>query len=83
MNTFNLKILSAEKKLFEGEVTYVNVLCDEGSIGILANHASLVSNIRPGNIVIKDDSNQEKIIEVTSSGFIEVSKNKVTIFVFI
>jgi F-type H+-transporting ATPase subunit epsilon len=82
MDTFNLKIFNTEKIFFSGEASYINILSDEGYIGILAHHAPLVSNILAGNILIKDKTDAETNLLISSNGFMEIIDNKVTIFVY-
>jgi F-type H+-transporting ATPase subunit epsilon len=51
----------------------------EGEFGVLANHAPFLSAIKTGTLVFKQDK-REKFLMV-SSGFAEVSNNKVTVLV--
>ncbi len=80
MASFKLSIVSPERILFEDEVTSLVVPGGEGYLGILANHAPLISTLKVGEIKYKDRSNRE-VWMATSGGFIEVSNNKATILV--
>lgn len=77
MAKFNLSIITYSKKLLEKEVDYVRVRTTQGDMGILANHASLVVELDPGEMKIKDEEKEE--FYFLSGGFLEVSDNKVNI----
>ncbi len=55
MATFNLTIVSAEQKIFEGEVKQIQVTGVEGELGILPGHTPLLTAIKPGllNLLLK------------------------------
>ncbi|HHZ96622.1 MAG TPA: ATP synthase F1 subunit epsilon [Flavobacteriales bacterium] len=72
-----LDILTPDKQLFEGEATYVGIPGTDGSLGILSNHAPLVTTLRLGEIVVKT-ANEELTFEV-KGGTVEVLNNHVTI----
>lgn len=71
-----LEIISPEKKLFEGEANSVTVPAVDGSLGILDNHAPLISALKKGTVEIKGSSNSNFEI---NGGVVEVLKNKVVI----
>ena len=49
MATFNLIIVSAERKIFEGAVKQIQATGVEGELGILPNHTPLMTAIKPGD----------------------------------
>ena len=76
--TFTLAILTPEKTVFEGPVEYVEVPGTEGYLGVLAQHAPLVTGIAAGTLTVrKADGVTEKI--GVSGGFFEVSDNRATV----
>jgi len=77
---FSAKILTADKKIFEGDVFSLVVPAALGYLGILANHAPLIASLKPGKITIKDSSGSQKEIISQGKGFIEVEENKAIIF---
>ncbi|AWX16084.1 F0F1 ATP synthase subunit epsilon [Mergibacter septicus] len=77
MKTFDLTVVSAEKKLFSGKVSSIQVSGIDGELGILAGHTPLLTAIKPGIVKIVSD-NQEEVIYV-SGGFLEVQPNIVTV----
>jgi F-type H+-transporting ATPase subunit epsilon len=75
---FNLSIVTPEKIFYEGEVTSVVVPGSEGYLGVLTDHAPLITAIVPGKFTIKDKSSKE-ILFCVSYGFFEVSANHATL----
>ena len=75
--TYQLSILTPEKTVFEGEVEYLQVPGTEGYLGVLANHAALVTALAPGRVTLRRGGRDETL-EVTG-GFFEVSRNRATV----
>ena len=78
MATFNLTIVSAERKIFEGEVKQIQATGVEGELGILLGHTPLLTAIKPGIIKFTLQDGNEEVIYV-SGGFLEVQPNIVTV----
>ena len=76
--TFDLTVVSAEDKIFSGQVKSIQVTGIEGELGILAGHTPLLTAIKPGivKLILADD--KEEVIYV-SGGFLEVQPNIVTV----
>jgi F-type H+-transporting ATPase subunit epsilon len=77
MATFHFDLVSPEKLAFSGEVDQVDVPGAEGDFGVLAGHAPVVAAIRPGILVIRTGTSQQKVIVL--GGLAEVSDNKLTV----
>ncbi len=73
----NLEIVTPEKKVVDQEVEAVYVPTARGEIGILPNHAPLISTLKPGILSYSDKGTTEKL--VVSGGFVEINHNKVSI----
>jgi F-type H+-transporting ATPase subunit epsilon len=78
MPTFHFDLVSPERILFSGQVSQVDVPGAEGDFGVLANHAPLVSTVRPGILVIFNERG-EKLPVVINGGFAEVSPAGLTV----
>lgn len=76
--TFHLDIVSAEALIFSGPATQVIVPAKAGEVCILARHAPLLTQIRPGLVRLKNQFDDRQEIFV-SSGFMEVQPHAVTI----
>ena len=79
-NKFELSVISAESKVFEGEVENVLVPGMIGDFLILSDHAPCISSIRPGFLKFSDGSSKEQRYFV-SGGIIEVNNNMVSVLV--
>jgi F-type H+-transporting ATPase subunit epsilon len=76
--TFRLSILTPEQTVFEGEVEYLEAPGTEGYLGVLANHAALVTALATGTLTARESGGAVQRWQV-SGGFFEVSKNKATV----
>ena len=79
-NKFDLTIISAESKVFEGKVENILVPGMVGDFLVLANHAPCISSIRPGFLEFSEGSSSKQRYFV-SGGIIEVINNTVSILV--
>jgi F-type H+-transporting ATPase subunit epsilon len=76
--TFTLAVLTPDRTVFEGAVEYCEVPGSEGYLGVLANHAALVTALAAGTLTIrKADGTEDRI--VVTGGFFEVSHNRATV----
>ena len=79
-NKFELSVISAESKVFEGEVENVLVPGMVGDFLVLPDHAPCISSIRPGFLEFSDGSSSKHRYFV-SGGIIEVINNTVSLLV--
>ena len=77
-HTFHLSVLTPDRPVFEGDVEYVQAPGTEGYLGVLANHAALVTALAPGKLTIRAPGGGETHVDVTG-GFFEVSHNQATV----
>lgn len=75
---FELAILTPERSVFEGRVEYVEVPGVEGSFGVLAQHAALVSALGAGTLTVRRPGGDELRWRV-SGGFFEVGGDRATV----
>ena len=78
MATFNLTVVSAEQKIFSGNVKSVQATGIEGELGVLPGHTPLLTAIKPGIVKFTLENDSEEVIYV-SGGFLEVQPNIVTV----
>ncbi len=79
-NKFDLSIISAESKVFEGKVENILVPGMVGDFLVLSNHAPCISSIRPGFLEFSEGTSDKQRYFV-SGGIIEVINNNVSILV--
>ena len=72
-----LSIVTPEKLLVSEEVDQVNVPGSEGDLGILYDHAPILTNLRSGQLSYEKEG--ETIVLIVSGGYLEVTDNRVTI----
>lgn len=77
MNTFNLKVLAADRPFFDGECISLVVATNDGEMGIWANHANMIAAIVPGIMRINSPDGME--IAAVSEGIIKIEDNDVLI----
>ena len=75
--TFNLSVISPERKVFEGEVRFVVVPAYDGEVGILHGHAPLMALLGDGTLRIETGT-ATRLFHV-SGGFVQVSDNEVSV----
>jgi len=75
--TMRLDIVTAEKLVYSDEVSSVVAPGAEGQLGILPNHAPLLTSLKPGELKVLKEGEETNI--AVSGGFLEVLKNVVTI----
>jgi F-type H+-transporting ATPase subunit epsilon len=72
-----IDILTPEKKLFSGEGSNVIAPGKSGSIGILDNHAALITTLKKGKVEVETASGRQSFD--VNGGVLEVLHNKVII----
>lgn len=71
---FKLSVVTPEKIFFEQEVRSIVAPGSEGYLGVLSNHAPLITALIPGKLSVIDARGGESNY-CLSGGFLEVSKN--------
>ncbi len=79
-NKFELTIITAESKVFEGKVENILVPGMAGDFLVLSNHAPCISSIRPGFLEFSAGTSDKQRYFV-SGGIIEVINNMVSVLV--
>ncbi|OGO14431.1 MAG: ATP synthase F1 subunit epsilon [Chloroflexi bacterium RBG_16_48_7] len=77
MSTIRLEITTAERQVFADDVNAVVAPGIEGELGILPQHAPLMTMLAPGEMMVKK-ANEEIFLAVTG-GFMEVRPDKIII----
>ncbi len=78
MAKLTLDIITAEQLLLhEEEIDEVIAPGAVGELGVLPNHAPLVTSLQPGELRVKKDNREESFF--ISGGFLEVKQDVVTV----
>jgi F-type H+-transporting ATPase subunit epsilon len=80
MELMKLEIVTPNGVIFDAEVKQVNLPGSEGEFGVLAGHATLVSLLDTGVIVI-DKTDGTEIAVAINSGYVKVDEEKTTCIV--
>lgn len=78
MNNFEAQLLTPEGSLFDDQVTGVQVPGVMGSFEIKTLHASIISTLEIGRILVRKADGEELLFAI-SGGFVEVHNNKLTL----
>jgi len=75
----HVDIVSAEQAIFSGEAEMVIAPGEAGELGILPEHAPLLTRIRPGTVRIQPGVDGEEEVIYVSGGMMEVQPDRVTV----
>jgi F-type H+-transporting ATPase subunit epsilon len=78
MARIRCEIVTAERTVFQDEVDMVVAPGIEGQLGILPNHAPLVTSLTYGELIIHREGKDDEFIAI-GGGFLEVGPEHVTI----
>ncbi|NOX94598.1 MAG: F0F1 ATP synthase subunit epsilon [Alphaproteobacteria bacterium] len=73
----HFSLVSPERELMSAEVDQVDIPGSEGWIGVLPNHAPLMTTLAPGMLMIKDGSGEKRFF--VRGGFAEISPAGLTV----
>ncbi|MGB2799219.1 MAG: F0F1 ATP synthase subunit epsilon [Dehalococcoidia bacterium] len=77
MPKLKFEIVTAERMVYSDDVDVVIAPGVEGQLGILPNHASLLTMLQPGELVVRKEGEETEMF--VSGGFLEVMQNRVTL----
>ena len=76
-NKLSVSVISPEKIIYSGDADSVNLPGVNGELGILWNHAPLISELGVGVVKIMD--NNDPIVMAIDGGFVEIRNNQINI----
>lgn len=77
MAKLSLEIVTAERLVYSADVDVVVAPGIDGQLGILPQHAPLMTMLQPGELMVRQDGEELSIF--VSGGFLEVQSDKVTV----
>jgi F-type H+-transporting ATPase subunit epsilon len=77
--TLHVDIVSAEQAIFSGEAEMVVAPGEAGELGVLPEHAALLTRIKPGTVRLKIPGEDREEIIYVSGGMMEVQPHVVTV----
>jgi F-type H+-transporting ATPase subunit epsilon len=75
--TLNLQIVTPQRIAYSDDVEMVGLTAIEGQIGILPNHIALMTQMLPGEMMVRK-AGQDKFLAV-GEGLVEVTRDRVAI----
>jgi F-type H+-transporting ATPase subunit epsilon len=79
--SFQVEILSPEGKICETTAQSLVAPAALGYMGILANHAPIITSLVPGEITVRSADGKALAFRSRGGGFMEVSHNKAVLLV--
>lgn len=73
----HISIVTPEKAILETEADEIIIPTTEGEITVLPQHVPLLSQIAPGELILKKGNTTEHI--AVMGGFLEISHDKITV----
>jgi F-type H+-transporting ATPase subunit epsilon len=77
MVQLELTVVTAERTLLSESVDFVSALGPQGRLGILPNHAPLLTTLEPGALYYRRGGEEARF--ACSGGFMEVAENRVIV----
>lgn len=77
-----LKVISAEKVIFDEAVSLVTLPGAAGLFTVLENHASLVSVLTRGNLEYQESEGAERQTMEIAGGIVDVDSNIVSVCIY-
>ena len=74
---FQLRVVTVERSLYEGDADFVVANGVEGELGILPRHAALMTALKPGTLKIEHGGDTDLMF--IGGGFLEVLPERVTV----
>jgi len=78
MTLINLDIVSAEIEIYSGKAQMIIAEGILGELGIVYGHSPLLTQLKPGAVMIRKENNEEEFIYV-NGGLLEVQPHAVTV----
>jgi|TARA_B110000261_G_scaffold30029_1_gene34070 F-type H+-transporting ATPase subunit epsilon len=78
MSKMHLDIVSAEEKIFSGNVKNIIAAAMMGEVGIYPKHTPMITPLKPGEVKIITEDNEEQLFFI-SGGILEVQPDSVTV----
>ena len=72
--TFNFKVLTPNQRAIDDTVVSIVAPGEDGYLGVLANHAPLITTLRAGDLQVRVDGDRE-VFDASGPGILKVENN--------
>ncbi len=79
MAKLQVDLVSPEREVWSGDADMVIAKTASGEVGIMPNHAPLLSYLVEGGVVRVQDENRRELVAAVHGGFISMANNQVSI----
>lgn len=76
----HLEIITPDKKVYEGDVSLIQLPGSKGGFVILKNHAPIISTLEKGVLKIRETNGKEQQFDV-DGGVVENKSNKIIVLI--
>ena len=73
-----LDIIAPDKKIFSGEIEYIQLPGIDGLFGVLKDHAPIISGLKAGVVTFTDVNKQEHTFSI-NGGVAEVNQHSIIV----
>lgn len=77
IDKLHLQLVTPERKTFDDQIDQVTIPTSQGNITILPNHMTLVTQIEPGELIVKQGSKETNI--ASGYGFAQITGQQVSV----
>jgi F-type H+-transporting ATPase subunit epsilon len=77
---YHLQVLTPEEIFFDDEVISIIAPGEQGYLGVMTDHAPLITSLKEGIFIITDKNMKKNYFDV-SKGFMEINYSKVSVIV--
>ncbi len=74
--TYHLTVITPDRVFFDGSVRSIVAPGGSGSLGVLVNHAPLITTLQPGRFIVTSADGNRTSYQI-GPGFLDVFKNEV------
>lgn len=67
------------KVVFDQDVSSLVVPAQKGYLGVLAHHAPMIAQLKPGRITLRTSEDKVSNFDLRTNGFLEFSDNRATL----
>lgn len=79
MSVMQVEVVSNERNIFSGEVSFAVVPTVNGELGIYPRHEPIMSLVRPGALRLTVADSKEEVLVAVAGGVLEVRPHKITV----